>query len=101
MARRPVWPSGAMRFRLIDFQPLPEAIAWSLVDSLYRQRRSMVMGAALGLAIGVVGFMAAGNALYLAGAGATAAVTLWRLSQMRRYRQRPEVRWLPARLRRR
>jgi diguanylate cyclase (GGDEF)-like protein len=72
--------------------------AWKLVDTLFRQTTSLVIGAAVFIALGAIGFVGTGSRWYLAGlllAVFTFALRLWQARAYARSRDSatPEV-WL-------
>src|SRR4051794_31222008 len=64
-------------------------VAWKLIDRLFRQTTSLIVGASVFMVLGVVGYIGTGSSWYLGGLAYTFCIFLWRFRQTRLYaRQR-------------
>jgi diguanylate cyclase (GGDEF)-like protein len=71
-----------------ELETLPQTVARRLVAPLYQQPLTMVMGAAMFMTLGVIGFLGTGSPWYVAGTAASLLCCVWRLWEIRQYRQR-------------
>lgn len=72
---------------LAELESVDQDVAWKLVQPLFAQTSSLVSGAAVFSILGVVGCVAGGSSLYLAGVAYTLLVVVWRLAQARRFQR--------------
>jgi diguanylate cyclase (GGDEF)-like protein len=70
-----------------ELHEVPPSTAWKLIDPLFNQVGAIVAGAAMFIAVGLIGFTATRSPWYLAGIGASAAGGIWRLQQILSYRR--------------
>ncbi len=74
-----------LALRLSELDTIPSDLVWELVDTLLGQTTSILVGAAVFLVLGVVGFVGTGSPWYLVGLLYTGSACAWRVSQARRY----------------
>ena len=71
--------------RLDELNQVSPEIAWKLVDTLFEQTSALVVGAAVFMLLGLIGFVGTGSFWYLGGLIASAAICGWRLWQAHVY----------------
>ncbi len=71
--------------RLAELDALPTDLVWKLVEALFGQTTSMLVGGAVCMVLGVVGFVGTGSPWYLVGLLYTVATCAWRFWQARLY----------------
>lgn len=64
-------------------------IARKLVDTLYNQSSSLVIGASIFMMLGLIGFLGTGSFWYLGGLAFSFSMLLWRLWPCRVYSRNP------------
>lgn len=69
-----------------ELESVPPDIAWKLVDSLFGQKSSLLIGATVFMTLGLIGFVETGAAAYMFGIAFCTAISAWRLTQIWSYR---------------
>lgn len=65
---------------------VPPAIGWKLLDSLFGQKTTLLIGAVVFMTLGLIGFDQTGSAAYMYGIACCTAIGAWRLAQTWSYR---------------
>jgi len=71
--------------RLRELDDVSPAIAWKLVDTLFRQTRIVIISMSGFIMLGAVGLIGTGSVWYLGGMAVAAITGAWRIWQARRY----------------
>src|SRR3954452_17929259 len=71
---------------------LPVEVARKLVDTLYHQTTSLVVGALVSVSLGLIGFVGTGSRWYICGVLMSACVGMYRLAGCHLYKRKRDTR---------